>query len=151
MNIQELLENSFESVEEFILNCVGDRIENVSEIHKMLCDINYLDNKNNLISQTTECEILDISEYHISKYDVNCGFIRIKFNMTFIMQTFINSEFIWRIQSVAKAEIDIENNLSTDFRNFNSDNYKEYIDLIKINNIKYYDTECDTLYLQELY
>lgn len=147
MNIQEMLENSFESVEEFILNCIGDKIENISEIPKILSDINYLDNKNKLISQITECEILDISEYHISKYNIHCGFIKINFNMSFIMQTFINSEYIWRIQSVAKAEIDIENNLSTDFRNFNPDNYKEYAGLIKIKNIKYYDTECDTLYL----
>ena len=142
MTIQELFENSFESIENFLLNCVGDKIENVSEIPEMLWDITYLNNKDGLISQTTKCEILDTTEYHISKYDVNCGFIRVKFNMTFIMQTFINSEYIWRIQCMAETEITIKNDLTIDFEEFDPDNYKEYTELIKINNIKYYVFKC---------
>ena len=146
MNIQELFENSFESIEEFLLNCVGDKIENVSEIPKMLGNISYLDNKDNLISQTTKCEILDTEDYHILKYSINNGFINVIFNMSFIIQTFVNYEYIWRIQCMAEAEIIIKNNTIIDFNEFNPDDYRKYKDLIEINNIKYYDAECDTLY-----
>lgn len=145
MTIQVLFEKSFESAEELILNFVGDRIENVSEIPEMLHDIKYLDSKDNLILHTTKCEILDISEYHISKYDVKLGFINVKFNMAFIMQTFVNSEYIWKIQCYAEADIDIADSPLFNYEEFDPDNYKKYIDLIKINNIKYYDAECDTL------
>lgn len=145
MNIKELFENSFELVEDFILNCVGDKIENISEIPKMLSNIKYLDNKNSLISQTTKCEILDIEDYHILKYSINNRVINIIFNVSFIMQTFVNSKYIWRIQCMAESEINIKNDPSIDFEKFDPDNYKKYIDLIKINNLKYHDAECDTL------
>lgn len=147
MTIQELFENSFESMEEFLLNCVGDKIEDVSEIPEMLGDIAYLDNKDSLISQTTKYEILDTEDYHILKYNINNGFINVRFNMDFIMQTFVNSKYIWRIQCMAEAEISIKNNSSIDFEEFDPDDYKKYTDLIKINNIKYYNAECDTLYV----
>ena len=47
---------------------------------------------------------------------------------------------------MAEAEISIKNNSIIDFNEFNPDDYRKYKDLIEINNIKYYDAECDTLY-----
>lgn len=146
MTIRELFENSSETMEDFLLNCLSDRIENISEIPEMLSNTAYLENKDSLISQTTKCEILAADDYRITEYDVNREFINVIFNMDFIMQTFINSEYIWRIQCTASAEIIIKNNMTTDFHEFDPDDYKKYENLIKINNIKYHDAECDTLY-----
>lgn len=59
MDLEELLNDT---LEEFLLECVSDKIEEVSELPKMLKDINYLDNKQELTAKTTKCEVLGIDD-----------------------------------------------------------------------------------------
>ena len=42
-----------DTLEEFLMECVGNKIEEVSELPKMLKDIYYLADKQELIEQTT--------------------------------------------------------------------------------------------------
>lgn len=147
MNIIDLFNDNPELAEDFLLNYMGDKIEEVSELPKMINNIGYIDNKEELLLQTTECEILDIGEYRIKKYDICGEEINVQFDMSFIIQSFVNTKFIWRIQGTVDSDIMIKNDMSYCFENFDPDNYKEYSDLISVKKLKYYDMECDTLYL----
>lgn len=152
MNLDHLLNDS---LKDFLLECVGSKIEEVSELPKMVKDIGYLDDKQELLDKTTECEVLDIPDFLIENYSLSGNEIHIEYGMGFIMQTFINSEFIWRVQGWARVEFSIPDTGKADWSVFESlgnnndfwEQYEKHKELVQFQNIVYEEVECDTLYL----
>ena len=150
MDLEELLNDT---LEEFLLECVSDKIEEVSELPKMLKDINYLDNKQELTAKTTKCEVLGIDDAFVDDYFVSGNEIHIQYELTFILQTFIDSEFIWRVQGCARFELSIPDTASADWSVFDAqdDNffghYEKYKGLVHFQIVVYQEIECDTINL----
>lgn len=150
MNLDNLLNDT---LDEFLLQCVSDKIEELSELPKMIKDIGYLENKQEFIEKTTQCEIFDTDQWAVKNYSVSGSEIHIQYEIIFILQTFINSEFIWRVTGSAQAEFSILDADSVDWSVFDEgnnnfwENYKKYKDLVHFQNIVYDQVECDTLYL----
>ena len=150
MDLDDLLNNT---LEEFFLECVGDKIEEVSELPKMLEDIYYLDNKQEFISKTTNCEILGIEDSCVESYCVKENEIHIQYELEFILQTFIDSEFIWRVQGCAQVELSIPETSLVDWSVFDMEDddffeqYEKYKEFVRFQNIVYSQIECDTLYV----
>ena len=119
----------------------------------MLKDIAYLDNKEEFIEKTTECEILDVADAFVEDYFLSGNEIHIQYSLAFILQTFADSEFIWRVQGCAQAELSIPNDNLEEWPVFDEQNndffeqYEKYKELVRFHNIAYTDIECDTLYL----
>lgn len=147
--ISDLLNNT---LEEFLLECVGDKIEEVLELPKMLKDINYLDNKQEIINKTTKCEILDVEDSFIEKYFLAENEIHIQYKLDFIMQTFIDSEYVWRVQGSAQAELSIPDTSVADWSVFDTQNndfweqYRKHKESVHFQNISYTQMECDTIH-----
>lgn len=94
MDLDNLLNNT---LEEFLLQCIIDKIEDVSELPKMLKDIDYLDGKDEYLAKTTRCEVLDFEDPFIENCFELENEIYIQYEFEFILQTFIDSKFIWRV------------------------------------------------------
>ena len=148
MDLNDLLNNT---LKEFLLECVSDKIEDVSELPKMLKDIGYIDDKQTLTAKTTRCEILDIDDAFVKNYFVSGNKIHIQYELAFILQTFVDSDFIWRVQGCAQSELSIPDADSADWSVFAAQNffehYENYRKLVQFQNIVYTEVECDTLYV----
>lgn len=141
-----------QTLQEFLLQCVSDKIEELPELPVILKDIEYLDNKEALISQTTCCEILDTENAAIEHYEKNCREIHIQYGLNFILQTLIHDEFTWRVQGYAQAEFTIPASRTIDWSVFAvSTNfwtqYEKHKRLVRFQRVTYVDVECDSLYL----
>lgn len=150
MNVEKLLN---ETLEEFLMECVSKKIEEVSELPKMLQNIGYLDSKDEFISKTARCEILDIEEAFVESYRVSENEIHINYQIAYIMQTFVGSEATWRVQGSASMELSIPDTDSADWSVFDTEpdnffeNYNKFNGLVHFQNVVYSDIECDTLNL----
>lgn len=148
MDLENLLNNT---LEEFLLECVGDKIEDVSELPKMLKDIVYLDRKEEYIAETTRCEILDVDDAFVENYFVSGNEIHIQYEIAFILQTFIHSDYIWRVQGCAQLELSIPDTNTVDWSVFDEQNnnffehYEKFKKLVHFQNVAYREIECDTL------
>ncbi len=145
MNTDEFLE---ETLEDYLLECVCDKVEEVSELKAMLEDIEYLDDKDKLIADTTHCEILDVDDSYVEDYEVKDGKIHVRYLIDFIMQTFIDDEFIWRVQGTAVAELNIPEENAKEWDGFDSKKFtvdSEYKKLAEITKMSYRFIECDTI------
>lgn len=153
MNLDHLLNDT---LEEFLLECVSGKIEEVSELPKMVKDIVYLDDKQELLNKTTGCEILDIEDSFIENYSLSENEIHIQYSLAFILQTFINSEHIWRVQGYAQVECSIPDTRKVEWSVFESqgnnnaffEQYEKHKEFVRFQNIVYEENECDTLYLR---
>lgn len=148
MDLHNLL---FNTLEEFLLECVCDKIEKLSELPEMLSDIGYLDNKQELILKTTRCEILDTDDAFIENYFVSGSEIHIQYELVFILQTFIDSESVWRIQGSMQSELTLPDTASVDWSVFEPQNntpffekFNIYKEFVHFQNIVYKNIECDT-------
>lgn len=150
MNVDNLLNKT---LEEFLMECVSKKVEDVSELPEMLKNIGYLDNKDEFISKTARCEMLDIDDAFVESYLVSGNEIHINYQITYIMQTFVGSEAIWRVQGSASAKLSIPNTDLEDWSVFETEpnnffeNYKKFNGLVRFQNVVYSDIECDTLIL----
>ena len=140
-----------DTLEEFLLECTGDKVEEVSELPKMLADIFYLSDKEELLEQTTRCEILDIDDGFVTHDEVVGDEIHIHYSLDFILQTSIGPEPVWRVQGSARMELSIPDITVTDWSVFDSpdedffDLYEEHKKLVRFHSIEYSQVECDTL------
>ena len=116
-----------------LLDIVCEKIEQVSELPKMLKNIGYLYNKEALIEQTTACEILDISDSVITDQSVSGNKVIIDCEIDFILQTFIDHKIVWRVQAAAKVRL-----AAPEDENYDPDD-------IDIQSLEYVDVECDDL------
>lgn len=145
MNFRKLFQNSPEEMEEFLLNCFSDMLEDPEKLPEMLADIAYLDNKEELLSEITECEILDVDEYSLEDYSVDGDTVHVQFSMVYILQAFKDSEYIWRVQGTALIEADIESDTEESDEEFDPEDYEDYMDAVHVRSMKFEDVECDTL------
>ncbi|MDE6566292.1 MAG: hypothetical protein K2K70_00995 [Lachnospiraceae bacterium] len=151
MDFDELLNDT---LDEFLLECVSKKIEEVSELPKMLKDITYLDDKQKLLDQTTKCEMLDVDDYSILNYSLSENEIHIQYDIAFVLQSFIDSEYVWRVQGAAQVEFSIPDTSKVDWSVFESrddnnnvfwERYEKYKEYVQFQNIIYEEIECDTL------
>lgn len=148
MDVEELLN---ETLEEYLMECVGDKVEEVAELPNMLKDINYLDKKEELIAKTDYCEILEPGDAEVEDCEEDDGDIHLTYVFDYILQTFIKGEFIWRIQGTIRAELTISDADSVDWSEYEEDGdfdelYDKFKALVRFDKIKYDFIECDTLY-----
>lgn len=147
MDIEELLNDT---LEEYLMEFVGDKVEDVAELPNMLKDIGYLDNKEELIAKTTYCEILEPGDAEVEDCEEDGGDIHLTYVFDYIMQTFIKDDFIWRIQGTIRAELTITDADSVDWSEFEDGDFDELYDkfkeLVRFDKVKYDFIECDTLY-----
>lgn len=140
-----------ETLDEFLLECVGDKVEEVSQLPAMLEGIEYLENKDELIAETDGCEILDVGDYSALHCYKENGKKYIMYSLDYILQTFINSEFIWRIQGTIKAQLSIPDTNSVDWLEFDNGDknfeelYEKYKHLVHFDRIDYVFIEADTI------
>ena len=153
MDLDNLLNNT---LEEFLLQCIIDKIEDVSELPRMLKDIDYLDRKEEYLTKTTGCEVLDFEDPFIENYFQLENEIHIQYELVYILQTFIDSNFIWRVQGCAQLELSIPDTNSLDWSVFDTQNeewhndefseyYEKYKEFAHFQNIVYKDIECGTI------
>ena len=148
MDLEQLLNDT---LEEFFWQYVGDKIEEVSELPEMLKDIHYLMDKQELIAKTTRCEILDSDNCFVDSYSVSGNKIHIEYEIEFILQTFLDSEFIWRVQGCARAKFSIPGPDLVDWSVFDAEDhdffedYDKYKEFVQFDKITYTDVECDTI------
>lgn len=148
MDLEDLVE---ETLEEVLLECVGNKVEEVSQLPAMLDGIEYLADKDELISQTDYCEMLDVGDSSaLHCYEEN-GEIHIMYSLDFILQTFIDSEFIWRIQGTIKAELSMPDTKTVNWYEFADGEksfdelYEKYKHLVRFDRIDYVFIEADTI------
>ena len=153
MDLDNLLNNT---LEEYLLQCIIDKIEDVSELPKMLKGIGYLDRKEEYLARTTRCEVLDFEDPLIENCFESENEIHIQYEFVYILQTFIDSNFIWRVQGCAQLELFIPDTNSVDWSVFDTQNeeshndeffeyYEKYKEFAHFQNIVYKDIECDTI------
>lgn len=145
MTVRELLNDSTEDMGFFLLNCIGDKLADASELPKMLDKIGYLDKKDELIGKTTECELLDAEECAIIGSAEKNECIEISCRTNYILQTFIDSDYIWRISGRVNAVVSIPNNLFAGVESFDPDDYRKYAGSIAFTSLDYSCVECDTI------
>lgn len=147
MDIEELLNDT---LEEYLMEVVGDKVEDVAELPNMLKDISYLDNKEELIAKTDYCEILEPGDAEVEDCEEDGGDIHLTYVFDYIMQTFIKDDFIWRIQGTIRAELTITDADSVDWSEFEDGDfdalYDKFKELVRFDKVKYDFIECDTLY-----
>lgn len=147
MDIEELLNDT---LEEYLMEFVGDKVEDVAELPSMLKDIGYLDNKEELIAKTDYCEILEPGDAEVEDCEEDDGDIHLTYVFDYIMQTFIDDDFIWRIQGTIRAELTIADADSVDWSEFEDGDFDELYDKFKeharFDKVQYDFIECDTLY-----
>lgn len=147
MDIEELLNDT---LEEYLMEVVGDKVEDVAELPNMLKDISYLDNKEELIAKTDYCEILEPGDAEVEDCEEDDGDIHLTYVFDYIMQTFIKDDFIWRIQGTIRAELTITDADSVDWSEFEDGDfdalYDKFKELVRFDKVKYDFIECDTLY-----
>ena len=77
--------------------------------------------------------------------------IHIQYKIDFILQTFTDSEAIWRVQGSAEVEFSIPDTSQADWSVFDDpdsdffEQYEKYKTLVHFHQITYTDIECDTL------
>lgn len=136
---------------DFLWEVVGNKTEEVKNLPQMLKDISYLDDKEDIIAKTTECEIQTSDNFDIiNSYEKNeC--IVIECEMDFIMHTFIEEENIWSITGVTKCEISIPGIEGYDWEIFKTDAEKDDLlshkDIVNFINISFDWVECDCMSL----
>ena len=148
MYLEDLVEGT---LDEFLLECVGNKIEEVSQLPYMLEGINYLSDKEELIAETYMCEILGIDDYSAEHCYEEDGKIYIFYSLDYILQTFIGDEFVWRIQGTIKAQLSMPDDKTANWAEFaNSEKsfeelYEEYKNLVQFDRIDYVFIEADTI------
>lgn len=140
-----------DTLEDFLYECVSDKIETVSELPEMLKEIGYLENKQELMDKITWCEVLDAENTSAEDGSVSENRIYFHYELDFILQTFIDSQFLWRVQGCAQFELSIPDSSRVDWTVFDAPNsnfseqYEKHKELVIFHNIVYTEIECDTI------
>lgn len=148
MYLEDLVE---ETLEEFLLECVGDKVEEVSQLPDMLKDIEYLKDKDELIAATDECEMFDVGDYMVEHCYEENGKIHVQYSLDYILQTFADSEFVWRIQGTVKVHLSLPDEKTVNWSEFADGEksfdelYEKYKPLVCFEKIYYYFIEVDII------
>lgn len=140
MELEDLVD---ETLEEFLLECVGNKVEEVSQLPAMLDGIEYLEDKDELIAETTWCEMLEVGDSTVEHCYEKDGKIYIFYSLDYILQTFSDSEFIWRIQGTIKAQLSIPDTKTVNWSEFADSEksfeelYEKYKHLVHFDRIDY--------------
>ena len=96
--------------------------------------------------------MLDTEDAILKSYFVSGNKIHIQYELMFILQTFINTEYIWRVQGCVQTELIIPDTDTEDWTVFDDVQgkdffalYEKYKELVCFQDIVYQDVECDTL------
>ncbi len=145
MCLEDLVE---ETIEEFLLECVGNKVEEVSQLPAMLDGIEYLMDKEQLIAETDACEMLEVGDSDVLHCYEEDGKLHVIYTLDYILQTFVDSEFIWRIQGTIKAELSMPDTNTVDWTEFADEDksfeelYDKYKDLVNFDRIDYLFVEA---------
>ena len=87
----------------------------------------------------------------MDSYSESGNKIHIEYEIEFILQTFLDFEFIWRVQGCARAKFSIPGPDSVDWSVFDAEDhdffedYDKYKEFVQFDKITYTDVECDTI------
>ena len=150
MDREELIESLRESL---LLQVVRSHIEQLNQLPIMLKKIEYLENKAEIISSITRCEILTSDKFKIRKTDIEGSKIVIHYEMPSITLAAWNDKTqLLRVVVTMKGllaipDIDQYNWHSIDFSEMSKEELLENKSLVYILETFYENVECDDVSL----
>jgi len=137
-----------EIIEDFILEAACAKIEEPAELGKMIGDISYLNNKDEILEKVTECEVLECEDYDIIDLEHNENTI-MTFMLEYILQAFAEDETVCRVTGSCRCRISIpgENEYDWSFAEEaeDRDDLLKHKDIVKFLSIEYSDVEADAV------
>lgn len=123
-------------------------VETIQEIQKMVAEIGYINDLNQLLVSINRVEILESEDFivsHIQKIDAS---VYLDFDMPFILTASIDDKQILRITANAHGScmlLNIENNIwgNTAWTTMGKAELLSHKQLIKFTELSYSDCECD--------
>lgn len=145
MSRKELLENLSTTL---LWEVISAKVEEVNQLPVMLKGIAYIEDKDEIISKITRCEVLDSEPFDVKDFSVDGNRIKIHFEMSFVLTAWENKEERWRITSTAAGtcfvpDIEIFHWEDIKFEDMNRMELLERKNLVEISELKYVETECD--------
>ena len=140
MDLEDLVE---ETLDEFLLECVGNKAEEISQLPAMLDGIEYLLDKDELIAKTDFCEMFEVGDSSADHCYEENGELHVLYSLDYILQTGIDGEPVWRIQGTIKAHLVMPDRKSADWNEFADDEnnfselYEKYRPLVRFESIDY--------------
>ena len=129
---------------------ICEDIEKIDQLPIMLKQIDYVEDKSDVIKSAVECEIFHADSLRIICSQEDRNQIYIFFEMPFILSVWSEESSLLRIQAIAKGRCSIPNieqyhweNIDFDFMNKKEIlQYKKLVNMIKL---YYSDIECDDM------
>ncbi|MDE6476076.1 MAG: hypothetical protein K2L08_04405 [Erysipelotrichaceae bacterium] len=145
MDREELLEELSESL---LCEVVCLHIEKVDQIFSMLKDIHYIEDKEHVLLQVKECELLHTEDFDIVNSIIDDGNILIAFEMPFILSVWGEEDQLLRItaNAVGKCkvpDIDKHNWNSIELEDMDKEALLANQNLVDIVELGYTYVECD--------
>lgn len=116
----------------------------------MLKDVCYLKEKDILMTQIKECEIIDSEPLEIIEFIIEGEKILVDFKMSFILSAWSENKLLLRITATAIGKCILPDSTlynwdNIDIENLGSDDWFENPNLVKILCVNYTDVECDDI------
>ncbi len=148
MNREDLVKDLRESL---LWQVVKSNVEQLSQLHIMLKGIDYLDNKSDLISKITRCEVIKSEEFKVRKIDIEGSKILVYYTIpSFIIVAWSKESKLLRITATMKGlvaipDIDQYDWYSKDFNDMSKEELLENKSLVYILETSYENIECDDM------
>ncbi|MDO5558463.1 MAG: hypothetical protein Q4F95_02575 [Oscillospiraceae bacterium] len=144
-------EELFDIISQTLLwECASEKVEDPSELGEMLKDINYLDDKEEILEQITGANIVSSESFDVTDINREGSELCVTFEMPFILSAEINGQPIWRISGEAAGICTIPDSeifdwRVYDFKRMSREELLSFSDIPKFQKMKY-RVECDTYY-----
>lgn len=146
------MENNESTIEELsvlLWELVSDKVEEVEEIRKMLKNIGYVEDLEDILSSMNHSEIVDSDFFNILEKNIKDSEAVVKFEMPYILNTY-NDEVSLRVTGFVEGECIIFTHKIPDlemlkFSEMNRQELLEYKPFVGFENMDYLNCECDDL------
>lgn len=148
MNREELIEDIKESL---LRQVILSYTEQLNQLSVMLRGIEYLEDKNELISRVTRCEVSTSKQLKIRKTDIEGSKLLVYYEMpSFVLAAWSKETQLLRVTVTMKGlcaipDIDQYDWHSKDFNNMNKAELLEHKSLVYMLETFYENVECDDL------
>lgn len=150
-NIEEVKRKKTEEMAENLLwTLVSSKVEELSEVRKMLQGIGYVDDIVEVLAEMDSSEIFQTDFFTIVDSSCCDSELRVSFEMPYILNTYDREEYILRVTGLVTGECIVSNHQkfdwqSLDFSKMTKQEQLNYRSFVTIQNLVYSDCECDDL------
>jgi len=138
-----------ELIEDFILEVACAKVEEPDELRKMIGDISYPDDKDEVLEKVTGCEVVDCEDYDIIDLEHNDETTIMTFMLEYVLQVFTGDEIVWRVTGSCRFRISIpgENEYDWSFAEDaeDRDDLLKHKDIVRFISTEYSDIEADAV------